>query len=92
MTEEVQPTETFDFEFAYVADGVVKSVIHANSHIAEILRSPTLQVVETTAYPDNVRVGFHYDGNSFIMPEDFVMPGDPSPVDETIVPAEDPNL
>ena len=88
MTEEL--ANEFNFEFAYIVDGQVKLVTHSNLHTAEILRSTNLQIVETTDYPDNVRVGYNYDGNSFIVPTDFVMPGDPTEPDETVVPAEDP--
>ena len=86
MTEQA---ESYEYEFSYVIDGKVAMVSHVNEFFYNILANPNLQVIDTTAYSGDVMMGFEYDGEHFIMPEDFVMPGE-TVEDSTVVPEEPP--
>lgn len=87
MTEQ---SESYDYEFAYVVDGVVVAVSHVNEFFYNILKNPNLQVIDTTAYSGDVLMGFNYDGEYFIMPDDFVLPEETVP--DTTVVSEEPIL
>jgi hypothetical protein len=81
MTEEVK---SYDYEFAYVIDGVVVAVSHVDEFFHNILINPSLQIIHTTEYGGDVIMGYNYDGEFFSVPEDFVMPGETVP-DPTVV-------
>ena len=87
MTEQSQ---SHDYEIAYGVDGVVVAVSHVNDFFYNILKNPNLQVIDTTAYSGDVLMGFNYDGEYFIMPDDFVLPEETVP--DTTVVSEEPIL
>jgi len=86
MTEQL---ESYEYEFSYVIDGKVAAVSHLNEFFYNILKNPNVQVIDTTSYNGDVMIGFEYDGEHFIMPENFVMPGE-TQEDPTVVPEEPP--